>query len=512
MSAHAGADGHRMPTHHPQSPGLKERYAVLLDIARRLAATRRPEDLYVAIYEQSSRVLETTGFFVSLYDAETDTATIVFLADRGRIDSTPITYRGSDSAVIRERRPILRRLDERDPSMILLGPQDDEITRSAIAAPMLRGDRMLGVICAQSYRLDAYSEADLELLVAVADQAAVALENALDVAEMERRRREAERLEEIGRALTSSLELSEVLERIVRATLELVEAEAASVWLLTGEREVEVALSRGPVSLDPGMRATISDELYRRVCEQRETLVFDDIKGHALLPLEVRDRVRLACGVVVPLVAEGAVIGALTVGNQERRRYSADDLRVLERLSHQAGIAVGNARLHERIRALSLTDPLTGLANRRHLAIHLEREFAAARRGRLLTVLLFDLDRFKEYNDAAGHQAGDEALRAFARILRAETRAMNLTARYGGDEFIAVLSDGDMKGGLTLAERISRSMEIDPLLGPAGVRASVGVATYTPEMNGPDDLIRAADRDLYRRKAEREASTAAPPS
>src|SRR5690606_16281054 len=177
VSARTGADDHRMSTHHPQSPGLQERYAVLLDIARRLAATRRPEELYVAIYEQSSRVLETTGFFVSLYDEETDTATIVFLADRGRIDPTPITYRGSDSAVIRERRPILRRLEERDPSMILLGPKDDEITRSAIAAPMLRGERLLGVICAQSYRLDAYSDADLELLAAVADQAAVALQN-----------------------------------------------------------------------------------------------------------------------------------------------------------------------------------------------------------------------------------------------------------------------------------------------------------------------------------------------
>src|SRR5690606_9673785 len=354
---------HSMTTNRPPTPGIHERYAVLLDIARRLAATRRPKDLYLAIYEQSSRVLETTGFFVSLYDEETDVATVVFLADRGRIDWSPTTYRGSDSAVIRERRPLLRRLDRPDPSLILLGPEDEEVTRSAIAAPMTRGDRMLGIICAQSYRSDAYTEADLELLVAVADQAAVALQNALDVAETERRRREAERLEEIGRALTSSLELSEVLERIVRATLDLVEAEAASVWLLTGERQVEVALSRGPVSFDPGTRATISDELYRRVCEQRETLVFDEVQGHALLPPEVRDRVRSACGVVVPLVAEGAVIGALTVGNREPRQYSADDLRVLERLSHQAGIAVGNARLHERIRTLSLTDPLTGLAN-----------------------------------------------------------------------------------------------------------------------------------------------------
>ena len=164
------------------------------------------------------------------------------------------------------------------------------------------------------------------------------------------------------------------------------------------------------------------------------------------------------------------------------------------------------ARLRDQIGA----DPLTGLANRRHLSVYLEREFAAARRGRTLSVLLFDLDRFKEYNDTAGHQAGDEALRAFARILRSETRTMNLTARYGGDEFIAVLTDADARGGLALAERIARAMEADPLLGAAGLRVSIGAATYSPDMNGPEDLIRAADRDLYRRKAEREASTAAP--
>ncbi|MFO7261008.1 MAG: sensor domain-containing diguanylate cyclase [bacterium] len=498
-----------MMPNRPSSPGIHERYAVLLDIARRLAATRRPEDLYLAIYEQSSRVLETTGFFVSLYDEATDIATVVFLADRGRIDWSPITYRGSDSAVIRERRPILRRLDKLDPSVILLGPQDEEVTRSAIAAPMMRGDHMLGIICAQSYRTDAYTEADLELLVAVADQAAVALQNAFDAAEMERRRLEAERLEEIGRALTSSLELSEVLERIVSTTLELVEADSAAVWLLCGERLVEVALTRGPASIEPGTRITVPDELYERLAVRREAVVFPSVREHGLLPEELRDHVRAECGVVVPLVSDDQVIGALSVGHLEKRNYSPDDLRILQRLATHAGIAVGNARLHERIRMLSLTDPLTGLANRRHLAVYLEREFAAARRGRTLTLLIFDLDFFKEYNDAAGHQAGDEALRAFARILRSETRSMNLTARYGGDEFIAVLTDADARGGLALAERIARAMQADPLLGPAGLTVSVGIATYSPDMNSPEDLIRAADRDLYRRKAEREASTAA---
>jgi diguanylate cyclase (GGDEF)-like protein len=175
----------------------------------------------------------------------------------------------------------------------------------------------------------------------------------------------------------------------------------------------------------------------------------------------------------------------------------------VERLSYQAAIAVANARLHEQIIGLSLTDPLTGLPNRRHLEMFLEKEFAAARRGRRLAVILFDLDNFKGYNDTAGHQAGDEALRAFGDVLLAQTRAMNLAARYGGDEFITVLADVDRAGALTHAERIAEAVGQHALLNGANIRTSAGVAIYDPRMESPAELIRAADADLYARKAIR---------
>ncbi len=114
---------------------------------------------------------------------------------------------------------------------------------------------------------------------------------------------------------------------------------------------------------------------------------------------------------------------------------------MLLRLANQTSVALANARLHESIRALSLTDPLTDLPNRRHLDMHLRREVAAARRGRHVCVVLFDLNDFKLHNDRLGHVVGDQILRHFGRILVRETRAMNLAARYGGDEFITVLTD-----------------------------------------------------------------------
>jgi diguanylate cyclase (GGDEF)-like protein len=490
-----------------KSSDIRERYSVLLDIGRILTGTLRPDDLYRAIYDQTSRVLETAGFYISLYDRSTDSATVVFYADRGRVERVAVTYRGSDSVAIREARAVLTRLDNPEEAILLLGEQR-EITRLSISAPMLREGNVTGVISAQSYRPDAYDSDDLELLSAVADLAAVALDNAHYVQETERRRREAERLEEIARALTSSLELNEVLDRIVAAVLDLAGGDAASVWLFRSEREIELAVSGGSFEHRIGLTLEVPPELHEWVRQQRSALVLDNPREHPLLPQPMRELSREATVVAVPLFVGDRVFGALALSHMEPRRYRPDELKLLERIAHQASVAVTNAHLHEEIRALSLTDPLTGLANRRHLEMFLDKEFAAARRGRKLAVLLLDLDHFKLYNDRRGHQAGDDVLRAFGRLLAAETRAMNLAARYGGDEFVILLSDSDLAGARIHADRLIESVAAEPDLEEVGV--TVGVASYSAEVADPKELIRIADRDLYRRKASRGQAEAAP--
>lgn len=475
---------------------------MLLDVAGILTGTLEPDELYRTVYEQTNRVLETTGFYISLYDPVPDEATVVFYADRGEISHTRVTYRGSDSTAIRERRPILERMEHPEQAILLLGTPDDEVTRSGISAPMMSEGRVLGVISAQSYKADAYGPDDLQLLTAVADLAAVAFENAHYVQETERRRREAERLEEIGRAITSSLELQEVLSRVTAAVLDLVEADTATVWLLRGDHEnIEIAMAAGEGNLPVGEGFAFPSGFRHRLVDERRSLVLEHVTTHPLLALELRERMGVETMVAVPLIAGDDVIGALSAGHAEIRDYEAEDIRLLERLAYQAAVAVENARLHKQIRTLSLTDPLTELPNRRHLEMVLEKEFAAARRGRELAVVLFDLDYFKKYNDAAGHQAGDEALQRFGRILQMQTRSMNLAARYGGDEFITVLSDADDDGALRHVRRVTAAVEQDEVLGSIGV--SAGVAAFEPEMVGPEDLIRAADADLYRRKENR---------
>ncbi len=150
---------------------------------------------------------------------------------------------------------------------------------------------------------------------------------------------------------------------------------------------------------------------------------------------------------------------------------------------------------------LAYTDLLTHLPNRRHARVFLENEFAAAQRGRLLSVVLFDLDGFKDYNDRYGHAAGDEALRTFADVLNKTTRRMNLVGRFGGEEFLAILAGSDSEGAVVFGERV-RSELRERALGKGPLTVSGGVATFHPNMRTPDELLASADHALYRAKRE----------
>lgn len=148
---------------------------------------------------------------------------------------------------------------------------------------------------------------------------------------------------------------------------------------------------------------------------------------------------------------------------------------------------------------LALTDQLTGIPNRRHAVVFVEAAFAAAQRGIPLSVVLFDADRFKDYNDTHGHIEGDEALKKVARVLTASTRRMNVTARWGGEEFVSILSDAPVQGGLIFAERVLS--EIHQAFPDGSVTLSAGLAQYVPGMDSPARLLAAADQAMYAAKA-----------
>jgi len=162
---------------------------------------------------------------------------------------------------------------------------------------------------------------------------------------------------------------------------------------------------------------------------------------------------------------------------------------------------MANSLHGERTRAeqAALTDALTGLPNRRHASVLLESHFGRAARGDDLAVVLFDLDSFKQVNDQHGHAEGDRVLRTFAELLKERTRRMDLSARWGGEEFLTVLVDADVQAAVMFAEELRASLAAKDF-GWGQVTASAGVGAVEPGMGSPDVLVAAADRALYMAK------------
>ena len=218
-----------------------------------------------------------------------------------------------------------------------------------------------------------------------------------------------------------------------------------------------------------------------------------------------------------PISGRGAVAGVITVESIEPVLSSAD-LELLTTLAGYAALAIENARNYEEARALATTDGLTGLANRRMLWDAFERELArAGRYGAPLSVIMVEVDRFKLYNDTHGHLRGDDALRQVARVLTQAHRAyIDVVARYGGDEFVALLPQTTKAEAAAVAERIRRAIGRDDVDGAAvdgdppahegdGARTlmtvSLGVASFPEDGRTIEVLLRAADRSMYEVKA-----------
>jgi diguanylate cyclase (GGDEF)-like protein len=230
-----------------------------------------------------------------------------------------------------------------------------------------------------------------------------------------------------------------------------------------------------------------------------------------------------------PLVtSNGNALGALCVMDTETRQLTDEQTQSLQALSRQViaqlelrrTVAELNEKAADRVRyekqleeyqrqlegnlstlgELSMTDPLTGLHNRRALMEKLDEEFSRmARYGAVLSLALIDVDQFKPYNDEFGHPAGDEVLETVARVLVSESRATDFVARYGGEEFAVVFANTGTDGARVLAERIRRGIEQTPWP-EREVTVSIGIARASSETANPNILIDLTDRALYEAK------------
>lgn len=205
--------------------------------------------------------------------------------------------------------------------------------------------------------------------------------------------------------------------------------------------------------------------------------------------------------IIVPMLDGDTAIGALAVAYDQPRAFRESDVRRLEILARFVGPAVRNATRYARLSAEAKVDPLTGLANRRGLEERLASEVVAAHQGGVrLSIVLLDLDRFKEVNDRWGHEAGDTALRSVARIVRDSVRPGDATGRWGGEELLVILPGAGLRVAADVAERIRRSVErLQVIWGGEALtlRVSAGVSAFPEAVSKPDELLAAADAALY---------------
>lgn len=211
---------------------------------------------------------------------------------------------------------------------------------------------------------------------------------------------------------------------------------------------------------------------------------------------------KILADAVVPLIYQGSLIGFLLVRSDDMSRIWADnELLLLHTVADQLVVAVNQAHLFAQMQQQALTDGLTGCYNRRAFEMQLERDLHQATRLRQsLSLIMLDFDNFKHVNDQAGHEAGDLALRMLADNVRAELRAVDCAARFGGDEFVIVLPQASTEGALLVAERLRKSIEQMDVPGFGRVTCSFGVATFPDHASSRDTLIGAADRALYTSK------------
>jgi diguanylate cyclase (GGDEF)-like protein len=220
----------------------------------------------------------------------------------------------------------------------------------------------------------------------------------------------------------------------------------------------------------------------------------------------------IASVALLPLVARGQLIGSLNLGSRDAARFAPGrGTELLARLAALVAACLDSAANQERIKLMGLTDPLTGLGNRRYFERRCEEEIVSARRhASPLACMFLDIDRFKRINDTLGHPAGDEVLRRVAAIVRSEMRGSDVLARFGGEEFVVLLPQTGLRQAMDIAERVRRAIGSRPIESAAlpalEVTVSIGLAALPAALPGEGAgeaagaLIAAADRALYRAK------------
>ena len=316
-----------------------------------------------------------------------------------------------------------------------------------------------------------------------------------------------EALFNIGLTASRTLDIEELLDNVLDKVLHVTGFSAGGIFLFDQHtKKVVLKAHRGVTEglFENAERMKFNEGFTALVARSGKPVIIQDVSTDS----RVRHMGIISEGIesfaVVPIMSKEQILGVMAIGSHSVHQFPPSTMRLLDTITMQIGMAIENARLYERALHLAFTDNLTGLYNRRYLLDQLDREFArASRNASSLSLVMIDLDGLKAINDRFGHNEGDVVLKKVGRVLKQNTRASDVAARCGGDEFVLLAPDTDSKSAYIVAERIRSQVErCRPKI--AGqeltITISVGVAVYPGHASCVTELPKKADEAMYNAK------------
>src|SRR2546425_311774 len=388
----------------------------------------------------------------------------------------------------------------RDPRMVQL-PGVPLEARSGIVVPIVAEDRLLGILRAWKLGNESFSQDHYRFVLTLASQTALALSAA------DAHREQGAQLRQLGAMYETSLRLSrsttidEVLDVVLRASVQMTGAERGVLWRLEPDGGFELAaFHEVPAELLRERPADSRDSLSADIVATGQPRIVADIWQDPRWTLrEELPMVRSMAGVA--LRSEGVFYGTLVVAHSRVGFFRHEHVRHLEVLAAQAATTLARAQAFEEAHRLAITDELTGFYNARYFTSRVQQEVQrAARYGHPLSLVMIDSDSLKNVNDRFGHEEGNRYLVELSQIIREKVRVTDIVARFGGDEFLVLMPETELGAAVSTADRIRAasarrfgSADQEPI----DVHVSGGVASYPMTARDHEELFRQADHALY---------------
>ena len=315
---------------------------------------------------------------------------------------------------------------------------------------------------------------------------------------------------EIGKALTSTLDVKEILRIVMEKIRQLIGPKNWSLLLVDEERNdlfFEIVVGK-EASRIKGMRLKMGEGIAGWVAKEGIPLFVPDVRKDKRFTNRIDRATNFTTRsiICVPLKSKGKILGVIELVNEmEERPFTDEDMLILTTLADYAAIAIENAKYLKKVEELTITDDLTGLYNSRFLHRFLDYEVERTKRYRMeLSLIFFDIDYFKSINDTYGHLCGSKLLREVGGLLQRAVRKVDVPCRYGGDEFIVVMPQTGKRDAFTAAEKLRRLINDHDFLQDEGLKvkitASFGVASIPEDTSDKLGLLHMADQAMYKVK------------